>query len=75
MAIIEIGALASGVLAVITLTSKIIKLITTIQSLVNRLDQLQTDMATTKEVWAETTQNYIGIDQRLRVVEFELAEV
>ncbi|WP_161877696.1 hypothetical protein [Alkalibacterium sp. MB6] len=74
MPIIELGALASGLLAVITLTSKIIKLITTIQSLVNRLDQLQKDMATTKEVWAETTQNYIGIDQRLRVVEFELAE-
>jgi len=73
MAIIEIGALASGVLAVITLTSKIIKLITTIQSLVNRLDQLQTDMATTKEVWAETSRNYIGIDQRLMLVEYELA--
>lgn len=72
MTIVEIGALASGVLAVITLTNKIIKLITTIQSLINQLDKLQEDMITAKELWGETTSKYVGLDQRLRDVEFEL---
>lgn len=72
MTIVEIGALASGVLAVITLTNKIIKLITTIQSLINQLDKLQEDMITAKELWGETTSKYVGLDQRLRDIEFEL---
>jgi len=72
MTIVEIGALASGILAVITLTNKIIKLITTIQSLINQLDKLQEDMVTTKELWGETTTKYVGLDQRLRDVEFKM---
>ena len=75
MGIIEIGALASGLLAVTTLVSKIIKLITTIQTLINRLDQLQKDMITTKEIWGETAKNYVNLDQRLRVIEYDLAKV
>ena len=46
MTIIELGALASGLLAVITLISKIIQLITTIQSLITSIEQLQKDMKT-----------------------------
>lgn len=75
MGIIEIGGIASGLVAVITLISKIIKLITTIQSLIHRLDQLQIDMNTTKELWGEATENIVTLDQRLRLIEYELAIV
>jgi len=75
MGIIEIGGIASGLLAVITLTSKIVKLITTIQSLINRIDQLQEDMTTTKRIWDETEEKYITLDHRLRHIEYELAIV
>lgn len=73
MSMIEIGGLASAVVAVFTLTGKIVNLITTIQSLINRLDQLQKDMATTKDLWAETTTKYVNLDQRIRDVEFQMA--
>lgn len=73
MSIIEIGAFASALVAVVTLITKIIRLITTIQSLINRLDQLQKDMETTKDLWADTTTKYVGLDQRLRQVEYEFA--
>ena len=75
MGIVEIGGIASGLMAVITLISKIIKLITTIQSLINRLDQLQVDMSTTKEHWEEATEKMITFDQRLRFVEYELESI
>lgn len=75
MGIIEIGALASGLLAVTTLSGKIVKLITTIQTLINRLDQLQKDMKTTKELWADTAEKYVDLDQRIRHIEYELALV
>lgn len=73
MGMLEIGGLASALVAVITLTGKIVNLITTIQSLIHRLDQLQKDMATTKDLWAETTTKYVGLDQRIRDVEFQMA--
>ncbi len=72
MNIIELGALASGVLALITLSSKIVKLITSIQSLINRMDQLQVDMSTTKELWEETRDQYSTLDQRLRFIELSI---
>lgn len=72
MTVIEVGAIASGLLALITLTGKIVKLITTIQSLINRLDQLQADMSTTKSLWKKTTDQFGTLDQRLRVIELEL---
>ena len=75
MGIIEIGALASGLIAVITLTTKLVHLITSIQSLVNRLDQVQKDMTTTKDLWKETTEKYASLDQRLWLIEYELALV
>lgn len=75
MSILEIGALASGLIATITLISKIINLITSIHSLVNRLDYLQKDMTTTKELWEETTEKYVSLDQRLWLIEYELALV
>ena len=75
MSIIEIGALASAVIAVITLTGKVVNLITTIQSLINRLDQLQQDMTTTKELWANTAEKYGSMNQRLRHIEYDLAIV
>lgn len=75
MSIIEIGGFASALVAVMTLISKIVSLIATIQSLINRLDQLQKDMETTKDLWADTTTKYVGLDQRLRQVEYEFAHV
>lgn len=73
MTIIEIGALASGLLAVITLTGKIIKLITTIQSLISSIDRLQIDTIKNKEHWDESDQKYRLLDQRLALIEYELA--
>ena len=75
MGIIEIGGIASGLVAVITLISKIIQLITTIQTLINRLDQLQKDMSTTEEHWEEAAERIVSLDQRLRLIEYELAIV
>ena len=65
MSMMEFGALASAVIAVITLSGKIVNLITSIQSLINRLDQLQEDMTTTKELWADTAEKYGSMNQRL----------
>ncbi len=73
MSMMEFGALASAVIAVITLSGKIVNLITSIQSLINRLDQLQEDMTTTKELWADTAEKYGSMNQRLRHIEYELA--
>ena len=75
MTIIEIGAIASGLLALITLSGKIVKLITTIQSLINRLDQLQEDMSATKNLWEKTTDQFNTFDQRLRMLELGLITV
>ena len=75
MTIIEIGAIASGLLALITLSGKIVKLITTIQSLINRLDQLQEDMSATKSLWEKTTDQFCTFDQRLRMLEMGLITV
>lgn len=75
MGIIEIGGIASGLVAVITLITKVVKLITTIQSLINRLDQLQKDMKTTKGLWEETSERMVSLDQRLSFIEYELAIV
>lgn len=72
MTLIEIGAIASGLLAVITLSGKIVKLITTIQSLINSIEQLQVDMTTTKSLWKQTTDQYGSLDQRLQVIEVGL---
>ena len=72
MTIIEIGAIASGLLALITLSGKIVKLITTIQSLINRLDQLQEDMSATKNLWEKTNEQFSTFDQRLRMLELGL---
>lgn len=73
MTIIEIGALASGLLAVITLTGKIIKLITTIQSLISSINHLQVDMVKNSEQWEGTNKQYESLDQRLAFIEYELA--
>lgn len=75
MSIVEIGALASGMIAVITLISKLINLITTIQSLINRLDQVQKDMTTTKDLWEETTKKYVSFEDRLCLIEYEIGIV
>lgn len=73
MTIIEIGALTSALLAVITLTGKIIKLITTIQSLISSIDSLEIDTIKNKELWDKTNQKYQLLDQRLTLIEYEVA--
>lgn len=75
MGILEIGGYAGAVVAVSTLISKLVKLITTIQTLINRLDQLQIDVQTAKELWEKTTDNYVNLNQRVRDIEFQLAIV
>ncbi|MDN6196312.1 MAG: hypothetical protein L0L39_02315 [Atopostipes suicloacalis] len=73
MTIIELGALASGLLALITLTGKIVKLITSIQSLIQRIDQLQEDMTKNFGLWQESKKEVQRLDQRLSLIEYELA--
>ena len=73
MTIIELGALASGVLAVITLTGKIIKLITTIQTLITSIDRLQIDTMKNSEHWEGSKKQYEILDRRLSLIEYELA--
>lgn len=75
MTIIELGALASGLLALISLTGKIVKLITSIQTLINRIDQLQDDMLKNSRLWHETKKDYQGLNERLSMIEYELAVV
>ena len=75
MTIIELGALASGLLAVITLISKIIQLITTIQSLITSIEQLQKDMKTGKEHWAAMAEKHVKLDQRVSQIEYKLTPV
>lgn len=75
MTIIELGALASGLLALISLTGKIVKLITSIQTLINRIDQLQEDMLKNSQLWLETKKDYQGLNERLSMIEYELAVV
>lgn len=75
MGLIELGGLTSAVLAAFTLTGKIVKLITTIQSLINRIDQLQVDMQTGKDLWEETRKQYHLLDQRLSLVEYEAMKI
>lgn len=73
MTILEIGAFASAVLAMITLTGKIIKLITTVQSLINSIDRLKIDMSKNTKHWEGTSQKYEKLNQRLSLIEYELA--
>lgn len=75
MTIIELGALASGLLTLISLTGKIVKLITSIQTLINRIDQLQEDMLKNSRLWQETKKDYQGLNERLSMIEYELAVV
>lgn len=69
MSIIEIGALVSALLAIINLSGKVVKLITTIQSLINSINQLQVDMKTTKSQWDKTASKVASLEKRLTLVE------
>ncbi len=75
MGVLEVGAVAAAVLSVVTLTSRIIKLITTIQKLIDRLDDLQTDMAETKRSMDTLADETNHLDDRLGLIEYELAIV
>lgn len=75
MGVLEVGAVAAAVLSVVTLTSRIIKLITAIQKLIDRLDDLQTDMAETKSWMGKLTEETSDLDDRLGLIEYELAIV
>lgn len=75
MGVLEVGAVAAAVLSVVTLTSRIIKLITTIQKLIDRLDDLQTDMAETKRSMDTLADETNHLDDRLGLIEYKLAIV
>ena len=75
MGVLEVGAVTAAVLSVVTLTSRIIKLITTIQKLIDRLDDLQTDMAETKRSMDTLADETNNLDDRLGLIEYELAIV
>jgi len=75
LGIIEIGALATAVLAVVNLSGRIIKLITAIQTLIKQIDGLQEEMTNTKELWIDVSDKCADLDQRLTHIEYNLAIV
>lgn len=75
MGILEIGTLASAIVSIVTLTSRIVKLITTVQSLIDRLDLLQNDMTETKCAMGTLSEETSSLDDRLGLIEYELAIV
>ncbi|XJS10983.1 hypothetical protein ACF3NG_01585 [Aerococcaceae bacterium WGS1372] len=71
MSIIELGSLAGATVAVITLISKIISLITSIQNLIHRLDRMQTEIESNQVALHDFTLQMKNHDQRLTSLEVD----
>lgn len=72
MSIIELGALASATIAVITLITKLFNLISAIQQLIHRLDSLQNDVNNHEAVYKKMIQWLNHLDHRLIKVETKI---
>lgn len=72
---IEIGGYAGGIMAVIALVTKIINLITAIQSLILRLDILQRDMTRNQENQQAMHGRIEGQDKRIHTLELTTKEI
>lgn len=61
--------------AVITLTTKIISLITSIQNLINRLDVMQRDLEYNKSKISEVTKQVNTHESKIFIIEIKLNDV
>lgn len=75
MAFIELGSLAGAMVAVITLTTKIISLITSIQNLINRLDVMQRDLEYNKSKISEVTKQINTHESKIFIIETKLNDI
>lgn len=75
MTLIELGSLAGAMVAVITLTTKIISLITSIQNLINRLDVMQRDLEYNKTKISEVTKQVNTHESKIFVIEAKLNDL
>lgn len=75
MTLIELGSLAGAMVAVITLTTKIISLITSIQDLINRLDVMQRDLEYNKSKISEVTKQVNTHESKIFVIEAKLNDL
>lgn len=75
MSLIELGSLAGAMVAVITLTTKIISLITSIQNLINRLDVMQRDLEYNKSKISEVTKQVNTHESKIFIIEIKLNDV
>lgn len=71
MSIIELGSLAGAMVAVITLITKMIRLITAIQNLIHRLDRMQTEIESNQVTLHDFTQQLTSHDKRLTNLEVD----
>lgn len=75
MTLIELGILAGAMVAVITLTTKIISLITSIQNLINRLDVMQRDLEYNKSKISEVTKQVNTHESKIFIIEAKLNDI
>ena len=75
MSLIELGSLAGAMVAVITLTTKIISLITSIQNLINRLDVMQRDLEYNKSKISEVTKQINTHESKIFIIETKLNDI
>ena len=75
MTLIELGSLAGAMVAVITLTTKIISLITSIQNLINRLDVMQRDLEYNKSKISEVTKQINTHESKIFIIETKLNDI
>lgn len=75
MSLIELGSLAGAMVAVITLTTKIISLITSIQNLITRLDVMQRDLEYNTLKIREVTKLVNSHESKFFVVESKLNDI
>ena len=75
MSLIELGSLAGAMVAVITLTTKIISLITSIQNLITRLDVMQRDLEYNTLKIREVTKQVNSHESKFFVVESKLNDI
>lgn len=71
MSIIELGSLAGAMVAVITLITKMIRLITSIQNLIHRLDRMQTEIESNQVALHDFTQQLESHGKRLTSLEVD----
>lgn len=75
MTLIELGSLAGAMVAVITLTTKIISLITSIQNLINRLDVMQRDLEYNRSKISEVTKQVNTHESKIFIIETKLNDI